>query len=117
MKRTTFQISINKRDDNGRRHVARQECQGYSIGVPGLVIHRAVVRHGRGDWTVSHEYSGWSVCPLPYRLRADAAAFASEIADLTDWTQDRDTIGSQWQTLQPAVLSAARHARSRAAAD
>ena len=74
---------------------------GYTTNVPGLVITRPIVKqHGqftmsKRGWTITHQESGWVLRDgLWFDTRKQAAACVSDLAPLTDWTQNAQTVAN-----------------------
>lgn len=78
-------------DDGPARDVEAEEVPG----VPGLVIHRALVGGGTSDsdWAATHLGSLLSVCNrASLRSREQALEYCALIGTLADWTKSVDEL-------------------------
>lgn len=87
MKKTNVTITIWKDGKEGQR-----EIPAYESSTPGLVVHKYVNFDGvlvNSNWIVTHAASGKAISPQGTALttRKAALGFASEIANLVDWTK------------------------------
>lgn len=73
------------------------DIDGYAVA-PGLAIIRSI-KNGPGEikqesqyWDIIHIPSGYAIPPKMIKYKEYAEDAALELAELTDWTQDSETI-------------------------
>lgn len=97
--------------------VIQRDAKAYQTVEPGLVVQRDSARGGKWlpTWAVTHRASGYRLVGGFRSLHA-AREYAAEVAGVTDWTEDRETLLAQAEELAPKLRLMAQRFKGRSVA-